>query len=249
MILRHRALTVFLFVSVFLAGLFTFAPAALVGYALERASGGMLSLAQTQGSLWQGTGVLVMKHKARHQTLGAYRWKLQLWRGAMQVQAGDDAPMTFRLHPLARRIDIDALHVRFPATTLELLSAQLGPYQLQGMFDAHAEHIALEGDSLNGQVTVDWKQAASGLSPIRPLGDYRIVLQGRQGAVDAQLGTTTGKLILNAKGSYDMARGLQLNGTAQAAPEAVAELSELLHHIGPETSPGVYSLALMPAAR
>lgn len=249
MTLRRRVLLVLLLGSVFIAGLIAFAPASLVGHALERASGGRLVLAETQGSLWQGSGIAVLKSGSRYQVLGRYHWLLQPWRAALQVQSGDDAPMRVRFAPFGGDIDIDDLHLTLPASILEIASPQLGPYQLQGLFDARANHVSLGTHGMTGQVTVDWKDAASGLSVIRPLGAYRIVLQGSGPAVDAQLSTLSGKLVLNAKGRYDAANGLQLGGTAQAAPEAAAELGEMLHHIGPEVSPGVYNLALMPQAR
>jgi general secretion pathway protein N len=236
-----------LFCTVFLIGLFAFAPASLMGYALARASGGTLSMAQTTGSLWQGSGVALLKNKSLQQTLGIYRWKLNLLDASMQVQTADSAPMTVRYIPFSNRVDIDKLHVSLPASSLELIAPQLGPYQLQGMFDAHGEHLALDASGLNGQVTVDWTHAASGLSAIRPLGDYRIVLNGNGNAVDARLSTLAGKLQLTATGRFDPNGGMQLNGTAQAGPGAdAAELNELLHHIGPEVSPGVFKLALVP---
>jgi general secretion pathway protein N len=107
--------------------------------------------------------------------------------------------------------------------------------------------LTLDAAGVNGQVSVDWLRAASGLSTIRPLGDYRISLQGNGPSMEAQLSTLSGKLQLAGKGSFDNAAGMRFNGTAQAAPgTAEAELNELLHHIGPEISPGVFTLALMP---
>lgn len=249
MTLRHRVLLGLLLGGAFIAGLLAFAPASLVGYALEHATHGRLALAETQGGLWQGSGIAVLKSGPRYQVLGRYRWTLQPWRAALQVQNGDAAPMHVRFAPFGGHLDIDGLHLTLPASILEIAAPQLGPYQLQGMFDARADHVALGANGMDGMVTVDWADAASGLSSIRPLGAYRIVLQGSGQAVDAQLSTLSGKLVLNAKGRYDAANGLQLGGTAQAAPEAAAELSEMLHHIGPEISPGVYNLALMPQAR
>lgn len=243
----RRVLLALVFGSVFLVGLFAFAPASLMGYALERASGGTLTLAQTTGSLWQGSGVALLKNKSRYQTLGSYRWHLQLFRAALQVQAAESAPMTVRYIPFASRVDIDNLRIALPASSLELATPQLGPYQLQGALDAHSDHLTLDASGLNGQITVDWLRAASGLSDIRPLGDYRILLQGNGAALDGQLSTLSGMLQLSGTGRFDKASGMQINGTAQAAPgAAVAELNELLHHIGPEVSPGVFKLALMP---
>jgi general secretion pathway protein N len=94
---------------------------------------------------------------------------------------------------------------------------------------------------------MDWLGAASALSSIRPLGDYRILLKGNGTALDAQLSTLSGKLQLTGNGTYDNTSGMRFTGTAQAAPgTAATELNELLHHIGPEISPGVFTLALMP---
>ena len=65
--------------------------------------------------------------------------------------------------------------------------------------------------------------------------------------MDAKLSTLSGKLLLSATGSFDQVNGMLVNGTAQAAPgAAAAELNELLHHLGPEISPGVFKLAVMP---
>ena len=129
----------------------------------------------------------------------------------------------------------------------QLVAPQLGPYQLQGMLDVTSDHLALNATGMNGQVTVDWSGAASALSEIRPLGNYRIVLKGHGAGVDAKLSTLSGKLLLSATGSFDQVNGMLVNGTAQAAPgAAAAELNELLHHLGPEISPGVFKLAVMP---
>jgi general secretion pathway protein N len=155
--------------------------------------------------------------------------------------------MTVRYIPFAGRINIDKLHVTLPASIMAVGAPQLGPYQLQGTLEAGSEHLALDAGGMSGQITVDWLRAASGLSEIRPLGDYRIMLQGNGAAVDAQLSTLSGKLQLAGKGGFDAASGMRFTGTAQAADgTAEPELDELLHHIGPEIRPGVFTLALMP---
>jgi general secretion pathway protein N len=249
--LRRRVSLALLFCSVFLAGVIAFAPASLMGYALERATGGMLSLAQTEGSLWHGSGVALLKTKAHYQTLGNYRWQLKPFNAALQVQAGEAAPMTVRYVPFSGQLDIDTLHLTLPASILELAAPQLGPYQFQGSLDARCDHLTLNAGGMNGQITVDWLRAASGLSEIRPLGDYRILLQGKGATVDAELSTIAGKLQLAGKGSFGTTSGMQnFSGTAQAERgTAEADLNELLHHIGPEVSPGVFSLALMPQGK
>lgn len=249
MTLRRRALLLFLFSGVFLGGILVFAPASLIGYALERVSSGQLSLAQTTGSLWQGAGVALLRQKGRFQALGSYRWQLHLLTASLQVQSGESAPMTVRYTPFPGRITIDKLRLDLPVSIMEVAAPQLRPYQLQGTLEAHSDHLILDASGMEGQIAVDWSNAASGLSQVRPLGNYRILLRGNGAAVDAQLQTLSGKLQLAGTGRYDSTKGMQLNGTAQAAAGAAAEeLNELLHHIGPEVSPGVFTLALMPQA-
>lgn len=246
MSLRRRISLTLLFGSVFFISLLVLAPSSLMGYMLERASGGQLMLARTQGSLWQGTGILLLKNASGIRSLGAYRWQLQPWQAAMQLQAGAYEPMKLRLHPLLARLDIDHLRLDLPAALFEVAAPQLHPYRLQGALQAHADHVELDARGMLGQITVDWLHAASGLSPIAPLGDYRIVLHGDGQKLEASLDTQGGKLQLQARGHLDPVHGVQINGTAQAAAGAEEELNELLHYIGPETKPGIYTLALMP---
>src|SRR5487761_2360303 len=87
----RRMLLALMFGSVFVIGLCVFAPAALMGYALERITGGTLSLAQTKGSLWQGSGVALLRKDARYQELGSYRWSLKFPGTTLQVQTGESA--------------------------------------------------------------------------------------------------------------------------------------------------------------
>jgi general secretion pathway protein N len=243
----RRAVLTLLFGCVFVFGLLVFAPASLMGYALERASGGTLTLAKTTGSVWQGSGVALLHLKSQYQTLGSYRWHINIFNASLQAQEGEGAPMTVRYIPFAGRINVDKLHITLPASIMAVGAPQLGPYQLQGSLEASSEHLVLDAGGMNGQITVDWLRAASGLSEIRPLGDYRIMLQGNGAAVDAQLSTLSGKLQLAGKGGFDATSGMRFTGTAQAADSsAESELNELLHHIGPEIRPGVFTLALMP---
>lgn len=240
-----RLLLPLLFGGVFLGGLLLFAPAAVMATLLERSTAGRISLAQTSGSFWQGSGVLIMHSKSTSHTLGLHHWR---WRpdASLEVRKGDNVPMAVSLSPLAGRVDISQLNLTLPTVLLEALAPQLGPYQLQGVLTARSEHLTLQQDGLHGPLSIDWHQAASRLSPVRPLGDYRIVLQGNGSTLNAQLSTLSGKLQLSAQGQLLPGGHLQINGTAQASPEAKDELNELLHYIGPEQSPGVYTLALVP---
>lgn len=246
MSLRRHVSLALLFAGVFFFSLLALAPSSLMSRMLEHLSGGQLMLASTQGSLWQGSGILLFRNGPDAHSLGACHWQLQPWRTAIQLQADGHEPMHLRYRPLLARVDIDRLRLDLPASLLEVAVPQLHPYRLQGDLQAAAEHLELDVRGMHGRLTVDWLHAASGLTPIAPLGDYRIIVQGDDGTMEASLNTLSGKLQLQARSHLDPVRGLLIDGTARATESSRAELNELLHHIGPEIEPGIFALALLP---
>jgi len=82
------------------------------------------------------------------------------------------------------------------------------------------------------------------LTDIAPLGDYRVLLLGEEKDLKITLSTLGGKLLLSGNGLIKSGGKLSLQGTAQATPDQRENLSDLLHHIGPELSPGVFGFSL-----
>jgi hypothetical protein len=73
-------------------------------------------------------------------------------------------------------------------------------------------------------------RVASRLSTLRPMGSYRITLQGGSPAT-LQLATLEGNLQLSGSGQWVGSR-LRFRGEARATPEREAALSNLLNIIG-----------------
>ncbi len=228
------------------------APASLLAGYMERHSEGRVFLAGTRGTLWNGNGVMLFGTDTTYISLGEYSWHLRpaaLLSGALEFEVrrgmGGD-PMRARYEPLRQAVELSQWRVTLPAQVLALLAPQLRPYQLNGEVDLSAESVSFSQRGVAGKATVDWKQAGSGLSDVYPLGDYRILMQGDGRELSVQLSTLSGKLRLSGSGQMELGRGLNFNGTAQAAEgEAQESLSELLHHVGPEVSPGVFRLGLV----
>ena len=99
---------------------------------------------------------------------------------------------------------------------------------------------------MEGAAIVDWQQASSALSSIAPLGDYRLALNGAGNNIHIGLSTTTGILVLEGDGNWLGGRGLEFHGKAQASAGNYENLTELLHHLGPEISPGMHAFNLKP---
>jgi len=237
-----------LFWIVFLTAIILLAPASLVTGLLERATVGRLSMAQAEGTLWRGAGVLLLAHDNRFLPLGRYAWHISpapsLSQIAVAVDTGTDVPSQLIISPWRNEIEVSRAQASLPAQLLSVFAPQLLPYRLSGELVLTTEHFQITPDSNGGTVTVDWKQAHSGLTDISPLGDYRILLQGAGADMNVSLTTVAGKLQLAGNGQIQIGRALTFNGTAQAAPDQQEALSDLLHHIGPESSPGIFRFAL-----
>ncbi|TNC96044.1 MAG: proteinral secretion pathway protein N [Gallionellaceae bacterium] len=245
---RSRWGQFFLFLIVFLAVICVLAPASLVTGFLERATADRLTMAQTEGTLWRGAGVLLLQHDNKFLPLGHYAWHVtpaaNLSQIAVSVDTGSDKSTQLLISPWRNEVEVLQGNVSLPAQLLSVFAPQLLPYRLSGELVLTTEHFQITSNSNSGTVTVDWRQATSGLTDIAPLGDYRILLQGAGADLKVSLTTLTGKLQLAGNGQMQVGHALTFNGTAQAAPAQKEALSDLLHHIGPELSPGIFGFAL-----
>jgi len=240
------------FAGIFCVSLAVMAPASLLSAQLESFSGSRLLLAGTRGTLWDGSGVLLFVNDTQYISLGEYAWQLrpaELLSGglAFDVRHGEDtSPMRVRYEPLRQAAELSQWHTTLPAQVLAMISPQLRPYQLNGEIELTTESVLFSQNGIAGKAAVDWMQAGSGLTDVYPLGDYRILMEGNGRGLSVQLSTLSGKLRLSGSGQMEPGKGLSFNGTAQAMQgEQQDSLSELLHHVGPEISPGVFSLGLI----
>jgi general secretion pathway protein N len=248
--LRHW-LAIISFAVVFVIGLLVMAPAALMSGGLDKFSEGRLTLAHARGTLWNGSGALLYKNNTQFITLGDYTWQLRTselltGRIAFDVRQGEDTtPMRVRYSPLHQFAELSQWHMTLPAQVLSMLAPQLRPYQLIGEIKMSTDSMSFTPEGILGLARLDWMQAGSGMTDIYPLGDYCIKIETSGQGVSVQLSTLAGKLQLTGSGQIVPGQRLQFNGTAQALQGDQHEaLTEMLHHMGPETSPGIVSFGL-----
>jgi general secretion pathway protein N len=83
---------------------------------------------------------------------------------------------------------------------------------------------------VSGRTVLEAQQISSRLSTLRPMGSYRITVNGGASST-LQLETLDGSLQLTGSGQWVGAR-LRFQGVASAAPEREGALSNLLNIIG-----------------
>ncbi len=247
---RH---TVVFFICAYLITLLITAPASLLDRYMQHISQGRLVLANASGTIWHGSATPALRlQEGRLIALHALRWDvaaLSPLTGKIKARLqwndlSDASPMEIVIS--FDQIELHHALFLFPARMLSEISPILKPSQLRGQLQLQSEQLIFSRHGVDGSAIIDWQQASSALGSIDPLGNYRLTLNGTGERINIGLSTTSGALLLEGQGGWSAARGLEFHGKAHASPGNHDNLSELLHHIGPEISPQVYAFNLMP---
>jgi general secretion pathway protein N len=136
------------------------------------------------------------------------------------------------------------LDLRFPAALVGTFSRTFAALGLQGDVHAHLEGVSGDRQQVRGHGEILWREAASNLTRVRPLGDYRIALDGQGDRLDIVLATASGALRLSGSGTWRPAAGAAFRGEAVPSAETARELAPLLRLLGRDTGSGAYTLVL-----
>ncbi len=235
----------FLGLAFYLAFLIATAPAVWVSWAMVRASRGIVSIDRPAGTIWRGRGELVIHIvSSPPQRLGAARWVINpLWliAGQLRTHAAVHGPGTEVRADLGlgyRRIILSDVAASFPAQLVGVLyspAALAGP---AGQVHVSAKRFTLGSRTVSGSAVVQWQQAASSLSSVRPLGDYRLYLDGHGSSAALRLQTIGGSLMVNGQGIWQLVSGqIRFSGMARPAADAAA-LEPILRMFGPDRGGG-----------
>jgi general secretion pathway protein N len=221
-----------------------FAPAQWLAAGLSLASGERVQLAEARGTVWAGSAQLVLTggdaSQDRAALPGRLHWRLHPgWSGLRaDITAECCTPTPLRLEALPRwngaSIAMTDGQSQWPAAVLAGLGTPWNTLQPQGQLALHTQGLQAEWSAgrlvLTGQARLDALDIASRLSTLRPMGSYRLTLQGGA-APTLALQTLRGDLQLSGSGQW-VGQRLRFTGEASAAPEREGALSNLLNIIG-----------------
>ena len=222
------------------------APASLLTRMLPAQSG--VQLGTLSGTLWQGA----IDKASFPSSLGLVQvhdisWDLQwsyLLRGELAFKLESAAAVGHLI--LARNwraLRIAHADLALPATELAQMLPSLMPWEPEGEVQFQTRDFALH---TAGEALFTWRNSALNLSPLQPLGDYRLNIRATAEKLELRLDTLQGSLRLAGLGSYSAPSGLLFQGTAQTDAPHAADLKKLLDTLGQNRGDGVhvFSLAL-----
>ena len=242
-----------LFVLAYLLTLLITAPASMLDRGVQYMTDGRLLLANASGTVWQGGATPALRGRTgSFIALEPLHWDvavLPLFTAKIKTRLQwDDLPPASAMETIIsfKQIELQQALLLLPAQVLEEISPMLKPAQFRGQLQIQSDRLILSKLGIEGTAVVDWQQASSALSSVAPLGNYRLTLNGAGDSINIALATTSGVLLLEGRGNWSAARGLEFNGKARAAAGKHDSLAELLSHLGPQETLGVHTLTLTP---
>ena len=225
------------------------APAQWAASSLERATGGRLELAEASGTLWNGSALLVL---ASSSASGASRatlperlsWRLSPWAllvGQIDLTLTHPSalaqPLTVRA-PLrgGGSTTLSATTLRLPASLLVGVGAPWNTIRPGGILLLNWDRLVVDAGHLQGNISGEWQYASSALTPVSPMGHYRLQTNGIWPGTQLELLTISGPLELKGSGTIPEGGRLRFQGRAQALagtdPGVKAQLTGLISLLG-----------------
>ena len=234
-----------------LLGTLPFVPAAYLAHWVEEKSGGRVLLAEVQGTVWSGSARPVFvtggNIGSKHYTPmpGPLAWQFDEFgvaplRVGLRVSGDAMIGQPFRLVLAWGQLRVEPGNIRLPADLIEAAGAPFNTLRpggdLRMSWDTLSAHFGA-AQGLDGTLTLDWSDARSALSPVAPLGSYRLTAHGAGAQIGFELATIKGPLLLSGNGQWTP-QHLQFRGEAQAEPAVRTELGPLIGLLGRPSANG-----------
>jgi general secretion pathway protein N len=221
-----------------------FAPARWLAGSIERFSGEHLLLADARGTVWNGSAQVILTGGPGSTDAaslpGRVAWTLQpRWDGvAAALRAECCTPQAIPLRARWRwggfALQAGDATSQWPASVTAGLGTPWNTLQFDGDLRLTTQGLSVEWVAgrpvIAGRAELVALRVASRLSTLRPMGSYRITVQGGTPAT-LRLETLEGSLQLSGTGQW-VGERLHFRGEATAAPDREAALANLLNIIG-----------------
>jgi len=203
------------------------------------AQGGRLQLIDPSGTIWSGSArlLLLAGPGSRDRALlpGRLQWHLQWGGGGLQarVQAlccmSEPMQWTLSLKGGAPSLSLADHRSVWPAAPLSGLGTPLNTLRPDGSIHLQTRGLHWSGH-WQGQASIEVRHLASALSPLKPMGSYRIDFHGGTEPL-LKLSTLEGALQLQGQGRWQAGR-LRFEGLASAAAGSEEQLETVLNILG-----------------
>lgn len=222
------------------------APASLVPWYLHRQARQALDFEHMEGTLWRGTARQAYWIGADGQRLplGQLQWRLHflpllMGRVALTVHVnGPAGRLAGDVERQGRNWHLADLRGQVPVAYWAARQPRLAVLEPGGVVSLNFPALDLGPAGVKGSGEMQWQNATFKMSPVNPIGSYRIHLRDQNLSLD----TLSGALRLEGQGSFQAAaRQIDFTGSARPEGPAAARLAPVLYLLGPDQGGGVHS--------
>jgi general secretion pathway protein N len=128
-------------------------------------------------------------------------------------------------------ITVKAGQSELPAALLVALGTPFNTIRPGGALGVRWTDMEIRDGALAGGLQIEWREAQSALSPVAPLGSYRLQIAGAGDTARVQLDTLRGPLRLQGSGTVKGGR-ISFKGVASADPQMRPALIGLISVLG-----------------
>jgi general secretion pathway protein N len=206
---------------------------------------GRVRLVDAQGSWWRGRARVVLLDGSPQTGVerglalpSAVGWEIRVARlllgelAGVVTLPGQEAPVAFEIR--ADGWSVGAGRVVLSRIELSALGSPWNTIRPSASTVLAWESLAWRrGQSgPSGRVGLELREVASAMTPVRPLGDYRVEIRAADAGAAVELTTLAGSLRLAGAGRWDPRSGLRMQAEAWGEGEDRARLQSLLALIG-----------------
>ncbi len=224
------------------------APARWLAWGVAQASQGQVQWLNPRGTVWQGSAQLLLSGGAgsrQPQALpGRLHWTLSpaltglglSWRADCCMAQAASVQVALGWNTLHMQVSDHGSN--WPAALLTGLGAPWNTLQAQGQLQLRTEALQLHWAQgrlqMQGLLALNLQEMSSRLSPVKPMGSYRVALTGTPEGTPTpglELSTLQGPLLLSGQGQW-VGQRLRFTGEARAAEGHEAAFDNLLNILG-----------------
>jgi len=226
-----------------------FLPASWMSVLIERQTQGRLTLGDVQGSFWNGSGFIGVAAGVNDPVTplfpGRFNWKVSplilLTQLDLELQNSEALSVPVKIAGNFSEWHVSPSVLVLPTERLEGLGAPLNTIGPSGKLHLSWNNLQFVRDGLKlnaqGQLQLNLSEMASRLSPVRPLGSYKMSFDLQGTDADINLVTETGPMMLSGNGAVK-AGHFQFSGKAWAQEGQEAKLANLLNLLGQRRKDG-----------
>jgi general secretion pathway protein N len=224
------------------------APARWLAWGVAQASQGQVQWLNPRGTVWHGSAQLLLSGGAgsrQPQALpGRLHWSLSPaltglglnWRADCCMAQAASVQVALGWNTLHMQVSDHGSN--WPAALLSGLGAPWNTLQAEGQLQLRTEALQLHWAQgrlqMQGLLALNLQEMSSRLSPVKPMGSYRVALTGTPEGTPTpglELSTLQGPLLLSGQGQW-VGQRLRFTGEARAAEGHEAAFDNLLNILG-----------------